>query len=110
MTRMLFGSVTCAAVIALGACSQDSGAAKADSAAVADSISAAVPVDSAAAAAGSAVVDSIHPPAGSTEGTIGETRKRPGGARHTDSIIGRDSAIPGPYKTMDSVGGIKRQH
>lgn len=95
-----------AIVLVLAGCSKDSGAAKTDSAAgdsIRDAHDAAV-ADS-AATAGSAT-DSVQGTINSTEGTIGETRKRPGG--RTADTADRDSVIHGPYKTMDSLGVIKR--
>ena len=89
-------------------CSRDSSTVKADSAAAADSArGASGSAPESAAVAGPSAVDSVRPPLGSTEGTIGETRKTRGRA-HVDSSIGRDSAIQGPYHTMDSLGHIKR--
>ena len=102
-----------AVIVALAACAKDSGTAKTDTAA-ADSIRAAhdaVVTDSSAAAAGvGSPTDSVQGPVNSTEGTIGETRnarKVPGRMQKPDTI-GRDSVIHGPYKTMDSLGRIKR--
>ncbi len=95
------------AVFVVTACARDSNKAMTDSSA-ADSIRDA---HSAPAADGSAAsesmtgspVDTPQPPINSTAGTIGETRKI--SSRDT---LWRDSVIHGPYKTMDSLGQIKR--
>lgn len=107
MIRFNAGVAGCALILAFAGCSKDSGAAKTDSAAT-DSVRDAH--DSAAVGGSPAVlespVDSVRPPVNSTEGTTGETRKRP--RMHLPDTFGRDSVIHGPYKTMDSLGQIKR--
>lgn len=105
--RALAGFAACAVALMIAGCANDSGVSKADSAAVADTSA----VGNSAAAVNSAGTlegpsrDSVSVPApiGSTEGTIGETRKPTG-----RSDVPRDSAIAGPYKTIDSVGHIRR--
>jgi len=97
----------CGVVITLGACNRDSRTSKSDSATVADSAAAA---NAAGTLEGpsvdSAATDSARPPIGSTEGTIGETRKPPASIDRGNAP--RDSAIAGPYKTIDSMGRIKK--
>jgi uncharacterized lipoprotein len=104
MTRRVSGLVVSGLVFLLAGCSRDSGAAKTDSAA-ADSIRDAHTASDSAmpVGIGGASTDSVQAPINSTEGTIGETRK----PRAPDPVD-RDSAIQGPYKTMDSVGRIRR--
>lgn len=104
---------TCAAAIiyagsvAIGGCNRDSRAPKADSATTVDSAAATNAAGTLEGpSADSSAMDSVHSPIGSTEGTIGETRKP---ARPIDrGDRPRDSAIAGPYKTIDSVGRIKK--
>jgi hypothetical protein len=97
---------SCAVVFLVAGCSRDSGSGKTDSAA-ADSIRAAQAATDSSTAVGTGYpTDSVQAPINSTEGTIGETRKRAG--MHAPDTMDRDSVIRGPYKTMDSVGAIKR--
>lgn len=91
----------------VGGCANKSSVSKADSAAAAD---AATVGDSANATNSAGTLEgpsrdsgSVRAPIGSTEGTIGETRKPTG---RNDAP--RDSAIAGPYKTIDSLGHIKK--
>lgn len=95
------------ALLLVGACAKDSSVSKADSAAAADTTAVG---DSARATNSAGTLEgpsrdssSIRAPIGSTEGTIGETRK-PTGRNEAP----RDSAIAGPYKTIDSLGHIRK--
>lgn len=98
-------------ILVLAGCSKDPGGGKTDSAA-ADSIrdahdaATADSASSAAATAAGSPAESVQGAINSTEGTIGETRKRVG-TQVPDTAL-RDSVIHGPYKTMDSLGRIKR--
>ena len=97
-----------AVVLVLAGCAKDSGVAKADSAAadsIRDAHDASTTVSVPSVPTGSPT-DSVKAAVNSTEGTIGETRKRVR-TREPDTM-GRDSVIHGPYKTMDSLGQIKR--
>jgi len=107
MIRRTSALAACCFVLLVAGCRRDSGAAKTDSAA-ADSIRDAHSASDTtptmpAGIGGSSSVDSARAPINSTEGTIGETRKP-----HAADTMDRDSVIPGPYKTMDSIGRIKR--
>lgn len=107
MMRFNLAVATGAVIVVLAGCGKDSGTAKTDSAAI-DSIRDAhdaAAADSAAAVTGSST-DSVRAPINSTEGTIGETRRRV--RMHLPDTAARDSVIHGPYKTMDSLGVIKR--
>ncbi|MEO5902963.1 MAG: hypothetical protein ABIQ55_03015 [Gemmatimonadaceae bacterium] len=105
--RACAAAIIYGAVMAAGGCNSDSRASKADSATTVDSAAATNAAGTLEGpSADSNAMDSVHPPIGSTEGTIGETRKP---VRPID--LGdrpRDSAIAGPYKTIDSVGRIKK--
>ena len=107
MMRITGAVASGAVMFVLAGCAKDSNTAKTDSVA-ADSIRdahATVGADSTGAVGGSSV-DSVQAPINSTEGTIGDTRKRV--RMHAPDTLGRDSVIHGPYKTMDSLGQIKR--
>ncbi|HUQ47814.1 MAG TPA: hypothetical protein VM053_06155 [Gemmatimonadaceae bacterium] len=99
------------AVMVLAGCGKDSGTFKTDSAA-ADSIrdaQAAEAMDTAAAPADmGSPTDSAQGTINSTEGTIGETRKKVPGRMAVPDTMSRDSVVRGPYQTMDSLGRIKR--
>ena len=100
-------AASCAAVFVLAGCSKDSGDVKSDSAA-ADSIRDAhddAVADTATAPARS-VSDSAQGAINSTEGTIGETRKRV--RMHAPDTAERDSVRRMPMMMMDSLGRIKR--
>lgn len=111
MMRFSVAVLAGAAIVMLAGCGKDAGTVRTDSAA-ADSIRAAQEseaTDSAAAAPGvGSPTDSVRGPINSTEGTIGETRKKVPGRMQQPDIMDRDSVVRGPYKTMDSLGRIKR--
>jgi hypothetical protein len=94
-----------ALAFAVAACSRDSSTAKTDSAA-ADSIRDAqsVPASTAPAAGSGSASDSAQGPINSTEGTIGETRKR--ARMHTPDTTDADSVLRN--RTSDALGPIKR--
>ena len=101
LKHALTGVIVAAAV---AGCSRDSSTAKSDSA-VADSIRAAQSAPTTTTPAGSAsAADSAQAPINSTEGTIGETRKR--ARMHAPDTMDRDSAIPN--RNSDALGPIKR--
>ena len=106
--RLQASVLFCGAVIMMSACGRDSSGSKTDSATVSDSASAA---NAAGTLEGpsidSARIDSANLPIGSTEGTIGETRKSRQPIDRTNAP--RDSVIPGPYKTIDSLGRIRKE-
>jgi hypothetical protein len=107
MMRFHLLAASCAAVLVLAGCSKDSGDVKSDSAA-ADSIRDAhdsAVADTATANSGSAA-DSVQGSINSTEGTIGETRKRV--RMHEPDTAERDSVRRVPMMMMDSLGHIKR--
>ena len=105
--RFSVAIATGAVIVLLAGCGKDSGSAKTDSAA-ADSIRDAhdAAVTDSASAVGGSPSDAAQGPINSTEGTIGETRKRI--RIQKPDTMDRDSVIHGPYKTMDSLGRIKR--
>ncbi|MEP6507474.1 MAG: hypothetical protein ABJC63_04540 [Gemmatimonadales bacterium] len=107
INRAVVGVVFCGAELMAGGCAKDSSVSKADSTAAADTSTVG---DSADATNSAGTLEgpsrdssSVRAPIGSTEGTIGETRKPTG---RNDAP--RDSAIAGPYKTIDSLGHIKK--
>lgn len=98
--------VICLTVLVVASCARDSSVSKADSAVMNDTTAVSDSAEAAHAAGtleGPTIdIDSARGPIGSTEGTIGETR--------TTKTIDRprDSVISGPYKTIDSLGHIKK--
>ncbi|MEO7367537.1 MAG: hypothetical protein ABIZ36_06245 [Gemmatimonadaceae bacterium] len=107
INRVVVGVLFYGTALMLGGCAKDSSVSKADSAAAADTTAIGANAEATNAPGTlegpSRDSNSVRAPIGSTEGTIGETRKP---TSHNDAP--RDSAIAGPYKTIDSLGHIKK--